>query len=237
MNFSSTQVTELRSILSTCKSVGIDAVVFAAGKVMGANDKRTLAIISESLVVPAGAAPIGVGRITELSKRLDLFGDDVSIDGKEGQKGEMSQLTLSSGRTKAQFRCTSTSMIPHPKSNEDPPHCVVTLTPDEAKTLHRAIKTFAAEVAVIRITAGGEVHIECSDSTNDQYSTVLSTPAEFVGEAETVLFTYAASNLSTALEAGARESEAAELVVGEAGSITAMVKDRSVVIIPNANEE
>jgi len=237
MNFTPEHVAELRSILTTCKAVGLDAVVFADGMAMSANDKRTLALITPSPLVPPGGAKIGINRINELSKRLDLFTGEVSIEGKEGQRGEMVILTMSAGRTKAQYRCTSTSMIPHPKENADPAHSVIKLSREEAQTLFKAIKTFGAESAVLKVASSGDVHIECVDSTNDQFSTVLSTAAEFVNEAENVLFTYAAPTLSTVLEVGARDAEELQLVLGEGGSLTIDIKGRSIVVISNADED
>jgi hypothetical protein len=239
MNFSTSQVTELRSALSVCKAVGIESVVVADGKIMGANDKRTLAIIAECPIVKAGDPKIGIGRISELSKRIELFDDELVIDAKEGQRGDFVQLTLQRNRTKAQYRCTATSMIPHPKENEDPAQAVIALSKDDATSLVKAIKTFGAETALMKIASSGDVHIECADSTNDQFSTVLPQPASFVNEPSNVLFTYSAANITTVLAVAAADlqNENLELVVGENGSVTLLVKGRTIVLIPNASED
>ena len=239
MNLSTTQVSELRSALSVCKAVGIESVVVADGKIMGANDKRTLAIIAPCAVVKAGDPKIGIGRISELSKRIELFSDKLVIDAKEGQRGDFVQLTLQQERTKAQYRCTATSMIPHPKENEDPAQAVISLSKESATDLVKAIKTFGAETALVKIASTGDVHIECADSTNDQFSTVLPLPAAFVNEPSNVLFTYSASNITTVLAVAAADlqDESLALVVGENGSITLLVRGRDIVLIPNANED
>jgi hypothetical protein len=238
MNFSQTDVEILRSILTLCKTVGVDSIVLSGGKVMGAAASKKLAIIAETGLEQLDiATPVGIGRLAELEKRLSIFGDSVSISGETGKSGEMVRLTLSSGRSKAQFRCTATSMIKHPKENADVPLVVATMSKAEVQQLVKAAKTFGAETIIFKISSAGDVHIECVDSTNDQFTTGTDKPAEFVDEAENVLFTYLASYLTTVLDVGTRDADSIDLVFGHAGSITASVRGYSLMIMPNINED
>lgn len=238
MNFNQSDVEKLRSILTLCKTVGIDSVVLSEGKVMGAATSKKLAIIAQSgLEQLDTATPVGIGRLAELEKRLALFSESVAISGEVGKSGEMMRLTLSAGKSKAQFRCTATSMIKHPKENADVPLVVLTLSKAEVQQLVKAAKTFGAETIIFKISSAGDVHIECVDSTNDQFSTGTEKAAEFVEEAENVLFTYLVSYLTTVLDAGTRDADSIDLVFGQAGSITVLVKGYSLMIMPNINED
>jgi hypothetical protein len=238
MNFSDNDVAQLRAILTLCKTVGIDSVVLSGGKVMGAAASKKLAIIAQSgLEQLDTATPVGIGRLAELEKRLAIFGEKVSISGETGKSGEMMRLTLAAGKSKAQFRCSATSMIKHPKENADVPLAVVTMSKAEVAQLTKAAKTFGAETIIFKISSAGDVHIECVDSTNDQFTTGTEKPAEFVDEADNVLFTYLVSYLTTVLDVGTKDAESIDLVFGHAGSITALVRGYSLMIMPNINED
>lgn len=238
MNLTEKDVSQFRTILTLCRTVGIDSAVLVDGKVMGAASSKKLAIIAQNELKELDpSVPVGIGRLVELEKRLALFGDNVTIKGEVGKSGEMSRLTISSNRSKAQFRCTATSMIKYPKENVDVPLVVVSMSKAEVLHLVKAVKTFGAETIIFKITSAGDVHIECVDSANDQFSAGTEKAAEFVEEEDNVLFTYLASYLTTVLDVGTRDVDSIDLVFGHAGSITIMVKGFSLMIMPNINED
>ena len=238
MNFTRTDVETLRSILTLCKTVGVDSVVLSGGKVMGAASSKKLAIIAQSELEGLDiATPIGIGRLAELEKRLSLFQGDVNITGEVGKSGEIMRLTMAAGKSKAQFRCSATSMIPHPKSNDDVPLVVVSLSKTEISTLTKAAKIFGAENIIFKISSSGAVHIECVDDSNDQFSTVAERSAEFTDDTDNCLFTYSANYINTVLETAVKDADEADLVFGQSGSITILVKGYSLMIMPNINED
>jgi hypothetical protein len=237
MNFTGTDVEKLRAILTLCKTVGVDSCVLSDGKVMGMSTSRKLAIISESGLTIDPEVAVGIGRLSELEKRFGIFGDDVGIVGEIGKGGEVSRLTLQAGRSKAQFRCTATSLIKYPKENADTPFAVVSLSKAEVAQLVRGVRTFGAENIIFKISAKGDVHIEFVDSTNDHFATGTEKSAEFIGEAEAVLFTYTSSYLTTIMDVGTRDADSIDLVFGQAGSITALVRGLTLLIMPNINED
>lgn len=237
MNFTEQDVEQLRAILTLCKTVGIDGAVLADGKVMGAANTKKLGIISPTQLSIDPAVKVGIGRLSELEKRLTIFNGGVSMTGEIGKSGEVARLTMASGRTKAQFRCSATSMVLHPKSNEDVPVATLSMSKNEVATLVKAAKIFGAETVIFKISGSGDVHIECVDSTNDQFSTATEQLAEFVEEADPLFFTYQASYLTTVLTEGTKDVDNIDLVFGQAGSITALVKGYSLMIMPNINED
>jgi hypothetical protein len=239
MTFTEADVEELRAILSLCKTVGIDGAVLADGKVMGASTDKKIAIISETKmsIDPKVKVGIGSGRLTDLEKRLGIFTAPTTINTDIGKNGEVARLTMLSGKTKAQFRCTATQHVLHPKENVDTPIALVTLSRTEVTTLVKAAKIFGAEKILFKISAAGAVHIECVDSTNDQFSTDLEKAAEFVDEAETILFTYSSNYLTTVLDIGTRDADSIDLVFGAGGSITALVRGYSLLVLNDYNED
>jgi hypothetical protein len=237
MNFTEQDVEELRAILTLCKTVGIDGAVLADGKVMGAASSKKLAIISPTKLSIDPETKVGIGRLTELEKRLTIFAEGVVMTAEINKSGEVSRLTMAAGRTKAQFRCSATSMVLHPKSNDDAPVAALSLSKTEVAILVKAAKIFGAETIIFKISPAGDVHIECVDSTNDQFSTGTEKQAEFIDEADPLFFTYQASYLTTVLAEGTKDADSIDLVFGQAGSITALVKGYSLMVMPNINED
>lgn len=238
MTFTEADVEKLRAILTLCKTVGIDSCVISKGKVMGMSSSRKMAIISMTdMSIPPDRADIGIGRLVELEKRLGIFSETVSITGEVGKSGEISRLTLQSGRSKAQFRCTATSLIKHPKENADAPFAVVSMSKAEVAQFVKGARTFGAENILFKISAKGEVHIECVDSANDQFTSTTEKPAEFIDEPEATLFTYTASYLTTVMDVATKDADSIDLVFGQSGSITALVRGYTLLIMPNINED
>lgn len=233
---SASEVEKLRSIIGLCRSVGIEVVVLVDNKVLGANDARNLAIISEhDISLPAS---MGIGRVSELDKRLAMF-DEPTAEVKITDKGEIAVLTLKSGKMRAQFRCTSLAMLErrYPKTNEDPAFAVITLPKAEVVQFSKAVKTFGSSKVVLKVDRSGLVRLECIDSVNDQFTLDLEHPASFMGEEEGVVFAYMATNFTQVLDLGAKEQDEVTVVVGESGSLTTLVKGHTLVIAPIVNEE
>lgn len=225
---------ELKKVISLCKTLGIEGLAFVEGKVMGLNDKRNLCIISQ-LDLQADAK-LGVGRVSELDKRFALF-SEATIDCRQNDKGEVTVMTMQAGRSKAQFRCTSLSVLKYPKSNEDPESFILTFTKDDVTNLVKALRTFGAETLVIRAGKDGAAVIEFSDKTNDVFSMVLESKVEFVGEESTTLFTYSADRFASILEIASREQETVTAVIGESGSLTTLLRAHTIILLPSVDSE
>lgn len=232
-----TDIDELKSILAACKIVGVDGIVIHEGQARGAKPSLDAAILSPANFSFGSDLRIGIGRCGELEKRLNIFSGPVSIEGKVNDAGDVSMLTLSSGKTKVQFRCTSANLMKYPKSNEDQPVCLITFTKLEVQQLNKAVKTLGAENIVIQVTRAGVVRLECFDSSNDKFDIELSKEVEFVEEAEGIVQTYLGALLVDVLDAACKDSEETTIVLGEAGSITAKAKGHSLLIMSQINGE
>lgn len=242
MKLTATDISNLRGALAAAKIINADLAVLANGKIMGVNDKREAAIISElKLSIPADTR-IGFGssRLQEFEKRLALFGEQVEAELKiNDSTGDVSLITLQAGRSKVQFRCTSLSLLDrkYPQENADSPHVVVTFDKTEIAQLSRAAKTLGAETVVIKVGRDGAAHAECVDSNNDQFVVGLTGAGEFVNEAEPTVFVYSADRLTALLDAGAKDDDKVAVVIGEGGSLTGIVRSHTLIIMPQANGE
>ena len=222
----------LKSILAACKVIGVDGVVIHEGMARGAKPSLDAAILSVANLSISEALRIGIGRVAELEKRLGIFSGELEVEGKISEAGDVSLLTMSSGKTKMQFRCTSAALMKYPKSNDDQPVGIITLNRAEVSQLSKAAKTLSAETLVLQVARTGIVRLECVDSSNDRFDIELAKPIEFVEEAESVVQTYLAGLLVDVLDAGAKDAEEVTFVLGEAGSITATAKGHTLLVMP-----
>lgn len=239
MNFSSSMVDNFKRVITVCKQVGIEVVVLAENRVMGANGARNLAIISDSGLNLADDVKVGIGRLSELEKRLGMFSEKIDISCKLNDKSEVALMSLSSGKMKAQFRCTSMTMLDrkYPKTNEDPPENVLTLHKSEVAAITRAIKTYGSANVIVKVNRNGSAQLECSDSSNDQFTIDIEKGVEQNEAGQAVLLTYNAANFCQVLDLAAKDEDEIPLVIGGYGSMTAQVKGFSIVMVPNMNEE
>jgi len=239
MKLNTTDIEKLKTALTVSRIVGIELAVLRDGKILGVNDKRDAAIISRLELSCSAEIKVGIGRVDELTKRVSLFGDGVEAELKVNDKSEVSQITLSAGRTKLQFRCTSMSLLDrkYPQENADTEAVVVTFTRGEITQLAQGARTLGAENIVVKVDRAGTVHAECADSNNDRFALVLEKQAEFVVEPESIVFVYRADLLANLLSNAAKDQDEVSVVIGEGGSLTCLLKGHSLIIMPQATGE
>lgn len=239
MKLTSLDIQSIRSALHACKVVGIELAVMTNRKIMGVNDKKDAAIISELKLSISPDLKIGIGRLMEFEKRMNLFPESMEAELRVNDDNEVTLITLSAGRSKMQFRCTAMSLLDkkYPQANADVPHVVVELSRQEAMQLVKAAKSLSAENVIVKCGKNKEVRIECSDSNNDQYAVILEKEASFVEQEESVVFIYNAERFTSVVDAISRDTEEISLIIGEGGSLTAEVKNHSLIVMPQATGE
>lgn len=239
MKLTTTDIANLRSALSASRVIGIELAVLRDGKILGVNDKRDAAIISQLKLSCPSEIKVGIGRVDELTKRISLFGEGAEAELKVNDKSEVSQITFSAGRTKLQFRCTSMALLDkkYPQENADPEAVVAHFTRDEVTQLSQGARTLGAENIVIRVSSSGETYVECTDSNNDRFALTLELPAEFVASPESIVFVYRAELLSALLSSAAKDLDRIAVVIGEGGSLTCVLREHTLIIMPQATGE
>lgn len=237
MKLTHTDIEELKSVLTACKIIGVDGVVIHQGMARGAKVSLDAAILSPHKLTMSEDIRMGVGRVDELLKRLSIFSGPIDVEGKTNDAGDVAMLTLSSGKTKVQFRCTNANLMKYPKSNEDQPVAVITFSKAEVQQAAKAAKTLGSEKMVIQISRAGTVTLECVDSSNDRFSIELAKEVEFIEEAEGIVQTYLAGLLVDVLDAGVKDADEISVVLGEAGSLTATAKGHTLLVMSQINGE
>jgi hypothetical protein len=227
----------LRSILSACKVIGVEGIVIHEGMARGAKPSLDAAILTAADLSVSEALRIGIGRVSELEKRLAIFSGELEIEGKSNEAGDVSMLTLTSGKTKVQFRCTSASLMKYPKTNDDPEFGTIHLNRTEVAQLSKAVKTLSPETIVLQVSRAGTIRLECVDSSNDRFDIELSKPIEYADDKEAVVQTYLAALLIDVLDASAKDAEEIKLVMGQSGSITATARGHTLLIMPQITGE
>lgn len=230
MILTSEDVQELKNILLACKIADIDSVVLYEGEARGAKLSLDTAIISNTNFSFSKDLRIGIGRVLELEKRLSIFTSEINVEGKCNDV-DISLLTLSSGRTKVQFRCTSVSLMKYPKRSDDVPFAVITLGKDEVIQISKGSKLLQAETIILEIK-NGIVILNCSDSGSDRFSIELLKPAEFVNDLEDTFKTYLGKLFISIIDGASKDNEEVTLILGEAGSLTSIIRGHTILLQP-----
>jgi hypothetical protein len=238
MKMTTKDVEQLRSAFAVCRSASIDAVMITDNQIRGVSTPSgKMAIISKLDLSFDSAIKIGIGRLAELEKRLSIFSTELDIDVKVNDNNEASLLTIASGKSKIQFRCTAERLIKYPKTNEDEDVCVVRASKGEISQMARAVKTLSAESLTLAIGRDNGVRFECTSPTNETYVSSLETSAAFVDAPQAIVNKYEGDKFASVLDAAARDVDELDLVIGAFGSITISMKGHTLIAMPEVNEE
>lgn len=230
MKLNENQTVQLLTALNVCKTLGIESVMVSEGKIRGAKASLDAAIISTLNLDLPPTLNIGIGRVDELVKRLGVF-DKAEINIAENERGDAKSLEVVAGRSKMQFRCTSSNMIQFPKSNDDEAIASLTLSSAEVKQLVKAVNTMGAEHVTIQLTRQGAVNFTAVDpSTNDALDITLESPGELLADEKSFVFNYLSGLLMKTLTAAQTGSEPVTLIVGAVGSISTNIHGHDVFV-------
>jgi len=227
MKLSRADAVNLNNLLSTVALGGIDAIVIDSGLASGLNGKNAVFISDND--IPSFGQKIGLSRLNLLRQRLDLLVNDpsVTIDAKESERGEIVQLEIVAGKTKVQFRCTSTALIKAPKKLNDEPIAKIDVKKEQLKLILDSIKVMGAKQITLSIKKDGKVFFDTADSNNDRMTIELDDKVvrlEKVDEddLETIVHYYNTDILSTLFRAS-QTDDGVSFTVGGAGTINLRV--------------
>jgi hypothetical protein len=241
MKLTSSDNLKLRAALAACKIADIDLAVISEGKIRGLSDSRNAAIISNLDLSFGKEIQLGITRLSELDNRLNLFGDDILIEGELTGEQKVRKLMIRGKSGKIEFRCTDVSMLEkkYPKDSNDEPGAVITITKPEVVIISRGVKTLKADQLTIQVKRDGTVHIESADSSNDRFETGLSTLAAFIDDDYPSVFSYNTSSsgvLLSLLEHAVREQDEVQIILMLSGNIGITVHGHSIIVIPRITQ-
>lgn len=232
MKLTAQDTANLSSILSTCLLGGIESIVIEDGYVRGLSENKTFAIIS-NFNIPKFPCRIGLARIASLKQRLELFVNNAAtvIEAKESERGDISTLDISAGRSKVQFRCTSPMLIKAPKTINDEEAFKIFASREELKMVLNAVKVMGGKDVQLVIKKDRSVSFSLSDASNDVFNSSLETPCELLGEEQDSVVHYYHSDIFLAvMRAGIEANDSVVFTVGEVGTIRSEVNGHSVVM-------
>jgi hypothetical protein len=216
----------LKALLTVCTIGGIESFIIENGIARGLSPAKNFAMIS-GFKVPKLPYPVGILRVTPLIQRLNLF-ETSEIEVKDNGRGEVNLLEIISGKSKAQYRCTSTQLIKAPKSIDDEHTYTITINKEENQILTNAIKVMGGEVQIV-IKRNLLVTMVALDKNNDEFTIDLADPVEVNESIDSVVFYYDKAIMHTILKTG---TEGITLKVGALGSINTQINGHQVTILP-----
>lgn len=224
MKLSQKEVTQLYNIIHTATLAGIDSIVFqetAHNHASGLSKDSVAIIVKENL--PVFPQKIGIGRLSVLKKRLDLLiGENgLTVEPKESDRGEIIQLEFVAGKTKTQYRCTSSAGIKAPREISDGGTLgIVTINKAQMAMILNSIRVMGAAQITLIIKQDGLIMFEVTDS-NDRFTVELDTPInrDTADETDSAVFYYQAPIFSSLLKSAIGDDESLSMVVGISGTI------------------
>jgi hypothetical protein len=244
MKFSPEDILKFRGAAAACRLAGIDHAVFMNGEIRSISDNRNAAIISELKLSIPPEVKLCVLRLGELDKRMQLFGEDVLVEGELTGENKVRKLSMRGKHGKMEFRCTDLAMLEspssehkYPKTMNDAAGAVLTFTKPELALTVKAIKTLGAERITLQVKRDGFVHIESVDSSSDKFEADLSSEAEFIEDAYPSVHSYANGSggvLLPLLEYLNRETteETCQIMLMRTGNLLFTVHKHNVYAIP-----
>lgn len=236
MKLSNQEVQQLTNILNTCLIGGVETLIIEDGKVRAVNESKTFAIISDHQV-PKLPKKMGLSRISALKSRMDLFAGNVVIDANDNSREEISFLDISSGKSKVQFRCTSTALIKAPSSINDSAELTVFLDKSEMKLILDAVRVMSAKLVNFSFKDKGVVTVQIKDSSNECFTINLNSPFSLVS-GENVLedVNYSSDVLSAVIKKNMEDISTLSLSIGGRGTLTTRVSGHTVVLLPQVGD-
>lgn len=239
MKLSQADNLKLRAALSACKLANIDLAVITEGKIRGMSDSRTAVIFSDIELSIEQDVKWGITRLSELYKRLELFGERIQIEGELNNDKKVKKISIrgENASSKIDFRCTDIALLDrkYPKSHNELGAVQITLTREDVSMLNRGVKTLGADKVTIQVKRDGEVHIESVDSSNDRFEFNLSTPAEFLDEPTGYANQYDTSStgvLLNLLSHVVRDNDKAVVTMNQSGNIDMLINGFHILAIP-----
>lgn len=228
-------VSKLGIVLHVANIAGFESLILEEGRVRALNESKTCALVA-SEGGPVLPQKMGLSRLSALRSRLELFSaEGLQINAVESSRSEIAQLELSSGKSKAQFRCTSTALISAPQSINDEPAAVLSVSGQEIKLLLDAVRAMGSKLVRIAVNENGRVKIEVSDSTNDVFSAELESAAEFINSSDSNTFSYSTDVLCPILRA-CNDRTATDLVIGEKGTLSVSLLGFPLTLLPQISD-
>jgi len=236
MKLKNEDIVALKNVLAVCNIGAIDGILIEDGVIRGVNETKTFAIISR-MNVPEFGKKIGMTRLNVLKARLDVFvNKEISINAIESSRDEISALEISSGKSKVQFRCTSTAFFNKkvPISLNDTTEFAFNMKPEDSKAVLDAVRVMSAKQVVMQINAAeNSISFEIVDDCNEVFR--IETHAEIITDSDnkSAVHCYSSDVFCNVLKS--TKGEDLPVLIGARGTLKAVVLGHEIALMPQVN--
>lgn len=226
MKLSASTIEYIDRVTSVAQIAGIDAIVFRKDIVSGKDDVPEVILIQKDKIPDFEFDELAIIRIPYFRQRLDAVrgaGASFTFD-YDDQKG---LVTMSAGRTKAEYRAGNAIAVRAPKNLNDQAAFTFTISPELPQLIARAASAFPSKDPVVAFTSSGpEVEITITDDeAGDSFTSLISNDLQGAGA---LSVRYSLKTLLPLL----KQNENTTLQVGQRGTLTLSVRGINIQIIP-----
>lgn len=242
MKLLQTEVVKLENIINAARAATIDRLIIespkgkAQRKARGIDEKKTVVIISDFEIPDLNDKVLGLNRLNLLQDRINLVKDapDFSIDLTTTSGPDISQVTLTGGKTKTTFKCASAEFIRGiPKGVNDTWKFTFDIPVATITHLSSAVNAMAAELMTIT-GKKSNVEVEIQDVNKDSFSTQLSDNLQKLDESDvnSFVFNYPIKTLLPLLKKH-DSGDVITLVIGEKGILQLVIGGHTIMVLPS----
>lgn len=239
MKLSTDAINNLNLLIQTTFLAGISKLIIDSNKICGINDQQTVAIITSNNVPDFQGKKIGISRLNMLDARMNLVKSvgDLNIDATESNNGqEISILDISSGKTKAQFRCSSMDNVKGvPKNIADNLVWEIQISNKLLPTLNQGFTAMSSENIIIASKDGKNVSFEYVDSNKDIFTMDGDGDIKWIGDGDaqsSFCQKYPTKAFLSLLKEISKTSDTITMKIGAGGILQLMVNGFDFFVIP-----
>ena len=239
MKLTTDAINRLSTLIQTSMVAGLKKMIIEPGKIRGIDEKQSVVVITTDNVPDLSGKSIGITRIEQLSARLALVGSqgDVAIEATETPSNDISILDLSSGKTKAQFRCATVEAVKGiPKNITDVLVWEVAVNSKLLPTLTQAVSAMSAETITIASRDGASVSFECIDLNKDVFTTDAEDGPQWIGSgtpSTSFVNKYPAKTLLGLLKEASKSTDPVIIKIGQGGILSLKVNSFDFFVLPS----
>lgn len=238
---STDSIKKLDSLIQQAVTTGIKKLIIADGKIRGIDEKQRVVIITDNNGIDFGGKQIAINRVELLAARLNLVKTqgDLVISATEATSNptDISLLDISSGKTKAQFRCASVDAVKVPKNVADKMVWEIKLSAKALAVLTQGISAMGTEVVTLASRDGVSVSLECTDTNKDVFTTEIEEPAKWIStdtQGTSFVQRYPAKTLVTLLKEAFKGTDAVTISIGAQGVMSVKISGLDYLLLPEA---
>jgi hypothetical protein len=169
-----------------------------------------------------GEVKLGISRLREFRKRLELFTSEFSIETKDTPKHDVSAIEMKSSKASLSYRATGVNTIKYPKDIDDEIVKTVSITKEEALLILSAGKAMGAENISFTFKKKGVVVVEFADVVQDSFNLTLENPFEEIAEGDSNVSIFVFPVFADLLRVNLSEFEAVSIRIGNSSALIAV---------------